>query len=62
MNIKRLKFAEAWELIKESIENNNNLPEEEKEKLIKEMRSKHTQKEIIDMAMHKLYETDEFFI
>ena len=62
MTIKRLKFAEAWELIKESIEDNDNLPEEEKEKLLKEIRTNHTQREIIDMAMHKLYETDEFFI
>lgn len=62
MTIKRLKFTEAWELVKESIENNDNLPEEEKEKLLKEIRNNHTQKEIIDMVMHKLYETDEFFI
>lgn len=62
MTIKRLKFAEAWELVKESIEDNDNLPEEEKEKLLKEIRNNHTQSEIIDMAMYKLYETDEFFI
>ena len=62
MTIKRLKFKEAWELVKESIEDNDNFPEEEKEKLLKEIRNNHTQKEIIDMTMHKLYETDEFFI